>query len=435
MSPVSIGLIGIVILFFAFLMGMPIAFSMMSVGLLGMLLLVPAPAALNFLAMDVFDRFTDFAMTAITMFILMGYYASMSGITTRLYDVAYSWIGHLRGGLSIATVLANAGFACVTGSSAAAVATMGKVAYPEMKRYGYDDKLSTGVIASAGVLGPMIPPSTGMIVYGLLTEQSIGRLFISGILPGIMITGLFALTVFILCKRDPNLGPPGPSTTWAQKLKSLPGLIETGGLFLLVIGGMFAGWFTPNQAGAVGTAGALIICLIRRSFSWRALWNATRDSLLVACMVLFLITGAIVFGHFLSVSTLTLNLINWVKNLAVDPLVILVIVCLFYIVGGCVVDAMGLFVLTIPIVTPVIFELGYDPIWFGVVLGVLGETGVITPPVGVNVFVLKAIIPELNMYTIFKGIVPFFIAIIVALVLVISFPPIALFLPNLMMGA
>ena len=431
MSPVIVGYIGVVVLLIVFLLGMPVAFAMMSVGFVGMLYLLPAEAAFRFLAMDIFGRFSEYQFSVIPMFILMGYFASLSGMTTRLYEIAYVWIGHLRGGLSMATIVACALFSSVTGSSAATAATIGKVAYPEMKKYGYDDALSTGCIAGAGTLGPMIPPSTGMIIYGLLTEQSIGKLFLSGILPGVLLSVLFMITVTTMCTINSSLGPPGPSTPMKQKLSVLPGLLEALALFLLVVGGLFLGLFTPTQAGGAGAAGALIVGLIRRNITWKSLWESTKDALLISCMVLCLITGAMVFGHFLSLSTMSIALTEWVYQLNVSRLVVLIIVCFFYIIGGCVIDCMGLIVLTIPIVTPVIFGLGYDPIWFAVVLGLLGETGVITPPVGVNVYVLKGIIPDVPISRMFVGIIPFFFAILVGLVLIIIFPSIATFLPSL----
>jgi C4-dicarboxylate transporter DctM subunit len=430
MNPVTISYIGIGFLLLAFLLRMPVAFAMMGVGFVGMLFLLPSPAALNYLALDVYSSFSSFPFSAITLFILMGYYASMSGITTRLYKTAYVWVGQLRGGLSIATILACAAFASMCGSSPAEVATMGKIAYPEMKKYGYNDALATGSIAGAGTLGPLIPPSNGFIVYGLLTEQSIGRLFISGVIPGILLMSLFAVTVFLMCQRNPRLGPAGPKTGWGEKFRTLPGVAETAAVFLLVIGGLFAGFFTPTQAGGVGAAGALLVGLARKTISLKGLWAATKESLIIATMVFALVTGAVVFGHFLTMSTLPMLMMSWAQALPVSPYVVLGIVCLFYLVGGCFIDALGLIVLTIPIIAPVMFELGFDPIWFGVIIVLLSETGVITPPVGVNVFVMKALAPDVPIGTIFRGIVPFFVAVCAAIILIIIFPSIATFLPS-----
>lgn len=431
MSPVAVGFIGIAFLILAFVIRIPVAFAMMIVGLAGSLYLLPAHAAFRFLATDIFDKFSSYPLSVIPMFMLMGYFAAATGMTTRLYQVAYAWIGWVRGGLSVATVLANALFAAVSGSSAASAATFGKVAYPEMKKYHYDDTLATGCIAGAGTLGPMIPPSGGLIVYGLITEQSITDLFLAAIIPGIMLALLFVIGVYILCRRNPSLGPPGPPTSWKEKVRALPGLAEAGGLFALAVGGLFAGLFTPTQAGSVGAAGALLIGLLRRTLSSKALWEATVEAVQVSCMVLCLITGAVVFGHFLSLSTIPMFLTDWVSGLAVHRLVVLICVCLFYIVGGCFLDALGLIVVSLPIIYPVIAALGYDLVWFGIIVGFLAETGVLTPPVGVNVYVIKGIVPQVPLESIFKGVVPFIIMGLVGLAMVIAFPQIALFLPSL----
>ena len=430
MSPVTAGFIGIAVLIVAFIIRIPVAFAMMIVGLAGSLYLLPANAAFRFLATDVFDRFSSYPLSVIPMFMLMGYFAAATGMTTRLYKVAYAWIGWIRGGLSLATIMANALFAAVCGSSAASAATFGKVAYPEMKKYKYDDSLATGSIAGAGTLGPMIPPSGGLIVYGIITEQSITDLFLAAILPGIMLAVLFVIGVYALCRRNPNLGPPGPKTSRAEKIRALPGIIEVGGLFALAIGGLFAGLFTPTQAGSVGAAGALLIGFMRRTLTSRAIWDATVEAVEISCMVLCLITGAVVFGHFLSLSKIPIFLTDWVGSLAVPRIVVLMVVCLFYIVGGCFLDALGLMVVSLPIIYPVLASLGYDLIWFGIITGFLAETGVLTPPVGVNVYVIKGIVPQVPLGSIFRGVVPFIIMGLIALVIVIAFPQIALFLPS-----
>jgi C4-dicarboxylate transporter, DctM subunit len=431
MSPVIAAYIGIGLLIIAIVLRMPVAFCMLTVGFLGMLYLIPYDAAFKFLSMDIFERFSSYSFSAIPLFVLMGYYASLSGMTRKLFDVAYIWIGQLRGGLAMATVVACAMFACVCGSSPATAATVGKLAFPQMKRYNYDDALATGSIAGAGTLGPLIPPSNGFIIYGLLTAQSIGKLFIAGILPGILLTTLFAITVYTICRIDPKLGPAGPKSTWKQKLKILPGLFEIAFVFLVVLGGLFAGFFSPTQAGAIGALAALLIGVIRKIVTWESLWASTKEALLVSCMIMCLVAGAIVFGHFLSLSTMPILFAQWIQGLPVSPIVVYIAVCVFYIVGGCFIDAMGLIVLTIPILAPIIFKLGFDPIWFGVIVVMLSETGVITPPVGVNVFVVKNIAPEVPLERIFKGILPFFYAVCIAIAIISIFPMIATFLPSL----
>lgn len=430
MNPITLGYVGIGVLLVAIAIKMPVAFSMMVVGLVGMFFLLPAHAAIKFLAIDLYNQFGNFTFSCIPMFVLMGFLASASGMTRKLYDVSFKWFGQYAGGLALTTVFSNALFASVTGSSPAACATVGKIAYPEMKRHHYDDALATGSIAAAGTLAPLIPPSNGMIVYGLLTEQSIGKLFIAGLFPGILLTILFMITVYIITKRNPHLGPPGPKSSWKEKFKILPGLAEMAIVFLLVLGGLFAGLFTPTQAGAVGAFGCLIIGLVRRSIGRKQLWSSTKDALLVSCMIMVLITGALIFGHFLSLSTVPMFFSRWIEQLPVNSWVIFGVVCLFYVIGGCFVDALSLMVISIPIIAPVMFKLGFDPIWFGVIIVLLGETGVITPPVGINVYVVKNIAPEVPLMTIFSGIVPFFYAILICIAIVAWVPAIATFLPS-----
>jgi tripartite ATP-independent transporter DctM subunit len=365
------------------------------------------------------------------MFVLMGSFAFASGIGKRLYDAANTVLGGLRGGLTIATCIACGGFAAICGSTAATAATIGKIALPEMKRFGYDDTLATGCVASAGTLGILIPPSTIFLVYGIITEQSIGKLFVAGIIPGIILTGLFVITVAIICYRNPSLGPPGGATTWTVKGKALLGIIEALILFGLVIGGLSFGWFTPTQAGGIGAAGALLIGLVRRELRWKAFLESSRDALRTACMILCIIAGATVFGHFMAVSRIPFVLADWVEHLPVHTSLIMGVIVFIYIIGGCFMDAMALVVLTVPVIFPVVVRLGFNPIWFGVIIVLVSEAGVITPPVGVNVYVIKGIAPDVPLETIFRGIFPFLIAIAVNIIILVAFPQLALFLPNL----
>jgi len=430
MSEITVGVIGSVVLMFLFLIRVPVAFSMAIVGVAGFIYLTNPQAGFSILARDIFEQFSSYSLSCIPMFILMGCFAFSTGISKRLYDTAYAWVGHVRGGLIMATVLACAGFGAICGSSAATAATMGKIALPEMKRYNYDDTLATGSVASAGTLGIMIPPSTVFLIYGILTEQSIGKLFIAGVLPGILLAFLMMITVAIICWRNPNLGPPGAPTSWKGKLKSLTGVIETLILFLFVIGGLFLGWFSPTQAGAIGAAGALLIGLIRRQLNWRGFFDAVKDALETSCMVIFCITGAIIFGHFMAVSRITFDLADWVAGLPFPPMTIMAVIVLFYFLGGTFMDSMALIVLTVPIFYPLVIKLGFDPIWFGVIIVLIGEMGVISPPEGVNVFVIKAIAPEVPLESIFKGVLPFIAAQIVCAIIIMAFPIIATFLPS-----
>jgi C4-dicarboxylate transporter DctM subunit len=308
---------------------------------------------------------------------------------------------------------------------------MGKIALPEMKKYKYDDTLATGTVAAAGTLGILIPPSTVLIVYGILTEQSIGKLFVAGILPGILLSIFFAFTVIILCWHKPAIGPPGTPSSWGEKFKALTGIIEAFILFLLAIGGLFLGWFSPTQAGAIGAGGALLIGLARRQISWQNFIEACREGLGTACMVIFIITGAVVFGHFMAVSRIPFLLAEWLGELPINPMAVMAIIIFIYFLGGFFMDSMGLIVVTVPIFFPVVEKLGFDPIWFGVIIVLVGEMGVITPPVGVNVFVIKGMAPDIPLERIFKGILPFLAALIVFTILITFFPQIATYLPSL----
>ncbi|MDP2643518.1 MAG: TRAP transporter large permease subunit [Desulfobacterales bacterium] len=431
MSPEIAGMAGIGLLLFLFLLRMPVAFAMAFVGFFGFAYLTGPGPALSLLSQDIFETFSSYPLSVIPMFILMGSFAYASGISRRLFSTTYTWLGSFTGGLTIATVVACAGFAAICGSTAATAATMGKIVLPEMKKYNYDNKLATGTVASAGTLGILIPPSTVLIVYGILVEESIGKLFVAGIIPGAMLCLFFVLTVAVLCFRNPSLGPPGPKTSWAAKIKSLGGIIEAAVLFFLAIGGLFFGWFSPTQAGAIGAGGALLIGMIRRKLTWDIFMEAGKDGLLTGCMVLFIIAGAVIFGHFLAISTIPFLLADWVGNLPIHKTAIMAIIILIYFFGGFFMDSMALIVVTVPIFFPIVRKLGFDPIWFGVILVLVAEMGVITPPVGVNVFVIKGIAPEIPLQTIFRGIFPFLIALIVLTIFVVIFPQIATFLPGL----
>lgn len=430
MSPATIGVIGIVFMIVLFMLNMPIAFAMVLVGFVGLLSLCSPDAALSFLARDIFDTFSSYSLSVIPMFILMGTFAFASGISQRLFKTTYTWIGHWTGGMTIATIFASAGFGAICGSSTATAATMGKISLPEMKKYKYDDTLATGTVAAAGTLGILIPPSTILIVYGILTEESIGKLFVAGVIPGIILSIFFALTVFILCRRNPKIGPPGPKFSWKERLRSLAGVLESLLLFLLTIGGLFAGWFSPTQAGAIGAGGALVIGLARRQLTWKSFVNSAKDGLRTSCMVLFIIMGATIFAHFMAVTRIPFILADWLGTLPIPPMAVMAVIIVIYFIGGFFMDAMGLIVVTIPIFFPVVQKLGFDPIWFGVIIVIISEMGVITPPVGVNVFVINGIAPDIPLEKIFKGIIPFLIALFIFTALLLLIPEIATFLPS-----
>ena len=431
MNPITVGITGIIILVILFLVRMPVGFALAFVGLIGFAFLVSPEAGAAMLARDFFHSLSSYSLTVIPMFVLMGSIASASGMSKRLYDASYSLLGRLRGGLAIATVAGCAGFAAICGSTNATAAAMGKVALPEMKRYHYADSLATGSVAAAGSLGILIPPSTIFIIYGIMTEQSIGKLFLSGIFPGLILATMFVMVIVLLCRRNPKLAPLGVATSWKEKMAGFAGIIETLGLFSLVIIGLFLGWFSPTQAGGVGAAGALIIGLATRQLNWQKFMGAVKDALRITCMVMIIVTGAMVFGHFMAVTKIPLVLANWVAALPLPPMAIMGVIVLIYLIGGCFMDALALITLTIPIIYPVVLALGFDPIWFGVIIVLVTEMGVITPPVGVNVYVIKGIASDVPLETIFKGILPFLVALVIVVGILMVFPGIATFLPGL----
>lgn len=431
MSPIEAGVVGIALLFVLFLLRVPVAFAMAIVGLVGFGYLSSWKAGVGLLARDFYEQFNSYSLSAITMFVLMGSFAFVSGIGERLYRAAYALIGYIRGGLSIATILACSGFAAICGSTSATAATMGRIALPEMRKYHYNQSFAAGCVASAGTLGILIPPSTVFIVYGILTEQSIGKLFVAGVLPGLVLTFLFVVTSYLVCLINPHYGPPGAPVSWREKVRASSGAVEALGLFLLVIGGLFLGWFSPTQAGGVGAAIALAIGLLRRQVGLTGLLEATRDSLRTACMILSIIAGATVFGHFMAVSTIPFVLADWIEGLPLPPAAVMAVIVLIYFLGGFFMDSMALVTLLTPVIFPVVLRLGYDPIWFGVITVLLAEMGVITPPVGVNVYVIKSIAPEIPLGEIFRGTYPFLAASIVTIALLIAFPKLALILPGL----
>ncbi|MBN2323341.1 MAG: TRAP transporter large permease [Spirochaetes bacterium] len=432
MSPGTIGLIGIAVLVILLFSRMPVGFVMALVGAVGFGFLVSFNASFNMVVKDIFSVFGSYSLTVVPLFILMGQIAFHSGISSRLYKVAYKFIGHWPGGLAIATIGACTGFAAICGSTNATAATMAAVTLPEMKKYRYDDSLATGVVAAGGSLGILIPPSVIFIVYGVMTEQSIGKLFMAGILPGLLLSLLFAFSVIIWVRLKPEIAPRGPKVGVREKIASLSGLGETILLFLLVMGGLFFGIFTPTEAGAVGAFGTFVIAVIRRKITLKAFVQSLFETTRISCMILVIVAGATIFGHFLAVTRIPFDIANWVSGFELPPGIVISIIILVYLIGGCFIDALALITLTVPIFYPVVSSLGFDPIWFGVIIVLVTQIGVITPPVGVNVYVVKGIAKDVPLYTIFKGVIPLLIALIVGTFLMIPFPEIALFLPSLM---
>ena len=432
MSPVTIGILGILLLFLLLALRMQIGFSMALVGFLGFAVLNALKPSFSILGMEPFKIGATYSLSVIPLFILMGQFANHSRMGFEIYRTVYRWIGFLPGGLSMATIVACGGFAAISGSSLAAAATMGMVALPEMKRFKYEDALATGCIAAGGTLGILIPPSTVMIIYGILTELPIAPLFIAGIAPGVLLTLLFILAVFIMTKIKPNLGPPGPTFTLKEKIYSLKDTWSILTLFVLVIGGLYTGWFTPTEAAGVGAFGAFVITIVKRKLTWQNLTESLAQTIRTTAMVFLILIGAHIFGYFLTISQIPDQLSILASDAGLNRYVVLAILIFFYIILGCFMEGLAIMVLTIPIVFPLILDLGFDPIWFGVIITLVMEMSLITPPVGINVFVISGIAKDVPMYTIFRGVLPFWIAMLVLIILLIIFPQLALFLPQTM---
>ncbi len=426
--------LGLLLMFALMALGMPIAFAMLLAGVLGNAWLLSGPAATHLLATNVWDQFSSYGLSVVPLFVLMGQFAFRAGITERLYDAAYKWFGRLPGGLAGTTIAACAGFSAICGSNSATSATMGTIALPQMRRYGYDRALSTGAVAVGGTLGVVIPPSVVMIVIAVQTEQSLLRLFLAGIVPGLLLTVLFLGTVLWMCARNPALGPPGPATTLREKIASLSGVFETLLLFVLVIGGLYFGWFTPTEAGAAGAFGALAVGIVRGKLGLSAIVQAAAETLRISAMVVLLITGAVLFGRFLTVSRLPFELADWAAALPVPSTVILLVVVGIYLVGGALMDALGFLVVTVPIFFPLAAALGYDPTWFTILLTIVTTMGAVTPPVGVNVFIVNGLAPDVPIPTIFLGVMYFMLAYVFCIALMWVVPETVLLLPDLMLG-
>jgi tripartite ATP-independent transporter DctM subunit len=427
-----VGIIGIAILLIVlFFLGMPVGFAMAVVGFFGFWYVVSFEAAITVVGTDIWGTFSKYGLTVVPLFIFLGYLAFNSGIAERLYSTAYKWVGHWRGGLAIATIGADELFAAICGSNTATAATMGTVALPQMTKYGYDTRLSSGTVVTGGTLGTVMPPSVVLIIIGLQTEQSIIKLFLGGILPAILLGILFVLTISALCRIYPHFGPAGPKTGIKEKLRSLTGVLEAIVIFVLIIGGLYAGIFTPTEAGAVGVFFALVVTILPGRITLKGLISSVIDTLKISSMVFFLVTGAIIFGRFLAVTRLPFLIADFAASLPVSPYIILAFVLMIYLIGGCFVDSLGFLVLTIPIFFPLGMALGFDPIWYAIILTMVTTMGAITPPVGVNIYVIKALAPEIELATIFKSVSFFLLACILCILILIVFPDIVMIIPNM----
>jgi len=433
MNPVMVGMLGSLLLVFLLFLGMPIAFVMMFVGFLGISALTSVSAALPVVAHTVYETSAHFPYTMIPLFVMMGGLAGGAGMTKDLYQAFDAWFRRWPGGLGIATIAACAFFAALSGSSVAAAAAMGTIAIPEMKRFRYAPRLATGIVAAGGTLSFLIPPSLGFVVYGMLTEQSIGKLLIAGILPGIFLSLAFMGTIVIWVKWNPQIAPTtSASIDWKKRLKALSSIWETVLVFFLVVGGIYGGFINPTEAGAIGASSLFVIALFKKRLTWANLFSSLLEALRISVFVLFLVAGANVFSYFLALSTIPMEVSSWMSGFHVSRYAILLIVILIYLGLGCFLDAISMMVLTMPVIFPVIRALGFDPIWFGVICVIMMEAGLITPPVGLNVYTLAGVVQDVPMGEIFRGAFPFLLSMLAVVILVTLFPKICLFLPEMM---
>lgn len=434
MSPLIIGIIGIIILFALLALRMQIGFAMALVGFGGFFILSDFQSALGIIGLEPFQAAANYTLSVIPLFMLMGQFANHSKLGSDIYDTVNKWIGHFPGGLAMATIGACSLFAAITGSSLATAAMFGVIALPEMNRLNYDQRLSTGCIAAGGTLGILIPPSSVLILYGILTEQGVGRLFIAGVLPGILLTFLFLATIYIITKIKPDMGKPGPEFPIKEKIKSLKNTWASLLLFLLVIGGLYTGWFTPTEAAAAGAFGAFLITFLKGRMKWETLFVSLKEGASSTAMIFAILIGAMIFQYFMTLSQIPTTLASAIVDAGFSKYVVISAIILAFIIMGCFMEGLSIMVLAVPIVFPIVINLGFDPIWFGIIITLTMEMSLITPPVGVNVFVLHGVAKDIPMSTMFKGIAPFWVAMFICIILLVIFPEIVLFLPNHMMG-
>jgi C4-dicarboxylate transporter DctM subunit len=431
MSTDTVAVTGFVSLFALMLMRVPVGIAMGVVGVLGFGYLIgDITPALKLLSQSPIRTATDAEFAVIPLFLLMGAFASASGMSRELFRASNTFLGHLRGGLGIATIVACGGFAAICGSSVATAATFSKVAYPEMRQFGYPQSFATGVIAAGGSLGIMIPPSTVFAVYGLITEQDIGKLFIAGIIPGLVAVGMYVVTINIIAFGRPDFLPKTPRHSWEERMEAVHDIWAVVLLFVFIIGGLYGGLFTATEAAGMGASGAFIISVLRGKLSRADFWRCLVESLRTTAAVFTILIGALIFGYFLTITQTPQKITAFLTGLGLGPYGVLVLIMLMYLVLGCIMDAMAMIILTIPIVFPVIKTLGFDPIWFGVIIVMTVELGLIHPPVGMNVFVIKSVIRDVKLSTVFYGVMPFVLTDILRLTVLIAFPILATFLPS-----
>lgn len=432
MNLITIGVIGFAVLFALLAFGLPVGAAMALVGFGGFWYLGGGTGAMVKMATTPFGTIANYGFSVLPLFILMAHVLFVSGMSKDLYNIAAKWLGCFRGGIAMATIGACAWFASVSASSVATASTMGLVALPEMKEYKYDSALATGCVAAGGTMGSLIPPSTILIVYGILTETSIGKLFIAGIVPGVIEAIFYIIAIYIVCTLRPMYGPRGPSYSLREKVMAFGSSGEIIGLVILVLGGLILGWFTPTEAGGVGAFGAILFSLIRRRLNWQKFKQAAFEAMKTTGMIYFILIGAMIFNYFIALTTIPIWLADFVGRLPVPALVIMGGIILLYFFLGAIMDVAAMMLLTLPVFFPVAVSLGFDPIWFGILICVVSEVALITPPIGLNVYVIAGVAPDVPMQTIFKGVIPFICADFCRIALLLFVPATVLFLPGLM---
>jgi len=431
MTEAMIGLAAMMVLAF---LRIPIAFAMGIVGIVGYAYMRDWNWMVAFATAQtkIYETGRNYTLSVVPLFILMGSFVTRAGMSQELFRAAYAFIGHLRGGLAMATVMACAGFGAICGSSIATAATMAKVAYPSMKKLGYSDALATGSIAAGGTLGILIPPSTILVIYGIITETNIGKLFAAGILPGILATILLCFAVMWSTWRDPKAGPPGERSSWRERWTAFKGIWAVAALFALVMGGIYAGAFTATEGAAMGAVGSMIFAYARKALTWKSLYASLVESARTTSMLFMILIGALMFAEFVNITTMPSDLTTFVSRFQLHPIVVVAAIMVIYVILGTAMEELSMILLTLPVFFPIIVKLGFDPIWFGILIVVVVEIGLISPPVGMNLFVLSTLLPQVPTRTVFRGVTPFIVADIIRLAILVTFPAIALYLPSLM---
>ncbi len=429
MTEASIGLLAMLILAFA---RVPLAIAMGLVGFAGLWWMRGLNPALASVTSTVYEAGFEYTLSVVPLFILMGNFVTRAGMSRELYRAAYTLVGHFRGGLAMATVMACAGFGSVCGSSIATAATMTKVAYPSMKDHGYSGQLAAGAIAAGGTLGILIPPSTILVIYGLVTETSIGKLFAAGMIPGLLAVVMMCLTISFLTWRDPSSGPAAERSSWAERMDAMKDIWAVAFLFVIVMGGIYGGVFTTTEGAGIGAFGAFIIALLRKSLNWSVTLDILIESARTTGMMFMILVGALVFANFVNFTTLPTDLKNLVSTHNISPVTVMIAICAIYVILGAAMEELSMVLLTLPVFFPLVVSLGFDPVWFGIIIVLVVMIGLVSPPVGMNMFVVRNMLPELSTATIFKGVLPFVYTLVAVLALMVAFPQIALFLPQML---